>query len=85
MSMTSRRELVAVVAPRYRAARGEERTRILEEFLASTGYHRKYAPPLAQSPDHQGHGPQETGAPASVCLCGATRAGDLLASRQWHV
>ncbi len=51
MSITSRRELLAVVAPRYRAARGEERTHILEEFLARTGYHRKYAPPRAQSPD----------------------------------
>src|SRR6266567_1150908 len=42
-------------------------------------------PELAQSSDHQGHGEQETGAPASVCLCAATRAGDLLASRQWHL
>jgi hypothetical protein len=50
MSMTSRRELLAVVAPRYRAARGEERTRILEEFLASTGYHRKYALSLLNHP-----------------------------------
>ena len=41
MSVTSRRELLAVVAPRYRVARGEERGRILEEFVASTGYHRK--------------------------------------------
>ena len=43
MSVTSRRELLAVVAPRYRAARGQERSRILEEFVASTNYHRKYA------------------------------------------
>ena len=50
MSMTSRRELLAVVAPRYRAARGEERTHILEEFLASTGYHRKYALSLLNHP-----------------------------------
>jgi hypothetical protein len=50
MSMTSRRELLAVVAPRYRAARGEERGRILEEFLASTGYHRKYALSLLNHP-----------------------------------
>jgi hypothetical protein len=40
MSVTSRRELLTVVAPRYRAAKGEERRRILEEFVASTGYHR---------------------------------------------
>jgi hypothetical protein len=50
MSVTSRRELLAVVAPRYRAARGEERRRILEEFVASTGYHRKYALSLLKHP-----------------------------------
>ena len=50
MSIASRRELLAVVAPRYRAAEGQERTRILEEFLASTGYHRKYALSLLNHP-----------------------------------
>lgn len=50
MSIASRRELLAVVAPRYRAAAGKERTRILEEFVASTGYHRKYALSLLNHP-----------------------------------
>ena len=50
MSIASRRELLAVVAPRYRAAAGQERTRILEEFLASSGYHRKYALSLLNHP-----------------------------------
>ncbi len=54
MSVTSRRELLAVVAPRYRAARGEERGRILEEFVASTGYHRKYALSLLNHPITKG-------------------------------
>jgi hypothetical protein len=54
MSVTSRRELLAVVAPRYRAARGEERGRILEEFVASTGYHRKYALTLLNHPITKG-------------------------------
>ena len=54
MSITSRRELLAVVAPRYRAARGEERVRILEEFLASTSYHRKYALSLLNHPVTKG-------------------------------
>src|SRR5260221_4709420 len=54
MSMTSRRELLAVIAPRYRAARGEERGRILEEFVASTGYHRKYALSLLNHPVTKG-------------------------------
>ena len=54
MSVTSRRELLAVVAPRYRAARGQERGRILEEFVASTGYHRKYALTLLNHPITKG-------------------------------
>ena len=54
MSVTSRRELLAVVAPRYRLARGEERGRILEEFVASTGYHRKYALSLLNHPISKG-------------------------------
>ncbi|HEV2583887.1 MAG TPA: DDE-type integrase/transposase/recombinase [Ktedonobacteraceae bacterium] len=54
MSVTSRRELLAVVAPRYRAARGEERSRILEEFVASTGYHRKYALSVLNHPITKG-------------------------------
>jgi hypothetical protein len=52
--MTSRRELLAVVAPRYRGAQGQERRGILEEFLASTGYHRKYALSLLNHPITKG-------------------------------
>lgn len=54
MSVTSRRELLAVVAPRYRAARGQERSRILEEFVASTNYHRKYALSVLNHPMTKG-------------------------------
>jgi Integrase core domain len=54
MSVTSRRELLAVVAPRYRAARGQERSRILEEFVASTNYHRKYALSVLNHPITKG-------------------------------
>ena len=50
MSLESRRELLAAVAPRYRLARRAERSRILEEFVASTGYHRKYALKLLNHP-----------------------------------
>jgi hypothetical protein len=50
MSLDSRRELLAVTAPRYRTAHGAERSRILEEFVASTGYHRKYALTLLNHP-----------------------------------
>ena len=50
MSQHSRRELLAVVVPRYRAAPGTDRKRILDEFVASSGYHRKYALHLLNHP-----------------------------------
>lgn len=43
MSQQSRRELIAVVAPRYQQAQGPAREQILNEFVASTGYHRTSA------------------------------------------
>jgi len=50
MSLQRRRELLAVVAPRYRAASRIERARMLDEFVANTGYHRKYALVLIHHP-----------------------------------
>ena len=43
MSIASRRELVAATASRYRASAKREKRRILDEFVAVTGYHRKHA------------------------------------------
>jgi len=43
MSFRAKRELLVQVAPRYRAARHGERPVILDEFVAVTGYDRKYA------------------------------------------
>ena len=50
MSSTSKRELVRTVSPRYVTATGTEKTRILDEFVATTGYHRKYALTLLNHP-----------------------------------
>jgi hypothetical protein len=50
MSQHSRRELLAVVVPRYRAAHGTDRKRILNEFVGSLGYHRTYAIQLLNHP-----------------------------------
>ena len=50
MSQHSRRELLAVVVPRYRAAHGTDRQRILDEFVASSSYHCKYALHLLHHP-----------------------------------
>ena len=43
MSFQAKRELVAQVAPRYREGSRAEKSVILDEFVAATGYARKYA------------------------------------------
>lgn len=43
MSFQARRELLASCANRYREATNQQKTLILDEFVASTGYARKYA------------------------------------------
>ena len=43
MSLRSKSELLEVTRPRYLKAIKAEKGKILDEFIASTGYHRKYA------------------------------------------
>lgn len=43
MSLSARRELALRTAVRYKNAARPEKKRILDEFLASTGFHRKHA------------------------------------------
>jgi hypothetical protein len=43
MSQKSKQELAEVLRPRYQKAGRSEKSRILDEFVAATGYHRKYA------------------------------------------
>ena len=50
MSFGAKRELLVQVAPRYRAARRGQRSIILDEFVAVTGYDRKYAIRLLLGP-----------------------------------
>ncbi len=50
MSPRSRREMLRAVYPRYRKASRREKTTILTEFCAATGYHRKYAIQLLSRP-----------------------------------
>jgi hypothetical protein len=43
MNLVSRRDLTAVVRDRYWHATKREKSKILDEFVANTDYHRKYA------------------------------------------
>lgn len=43
ISMTTRKELTEALRSRYRSATFGERVKILDEFVALTGYHRKHA------------------------------------------
>jgi hypothetical protein len=50
MSFRAKRELLAQVAPRYTEAGHAQKSVILDEFLAATGYARKYAIRLLAKP-----------------------------------
>ena len=43
MTPHGKRELLSAIRPRYRKATRSEKTKILDEFVATTGYHRKCA------------------------------------------
>ena len=43
MSQRSKRELSEEIRPRYLKAKRAEKKVMLDEFVAATGYHRKYA------------------------------------------
>lgn len=55
MSQRSKRELLEAIRPRYLKAKKAEKERILDEFVAATGYHRKYAIRVLK------HGPKAKG------------------------
>ena len=43
MTATARAELADSIRPRYGAAEAKEKRKILEQFIAATGYHEKSA------------------------------------------
>jgi hypothetical protein len=50
MSFQAKRELLLQVVPRYRAANWKQKSVILDEFVAATGYDRKYSLRLLAHP-----------------------------------
>ena len=58
MTPAARREYVRAVRPRYTLAPWRAKPRILDEFCATTGYHRKYAINLLNRPPHPAEFPR---------------------------
>ena len=54
ISWQTRKELLETVRLRYRESWKTNKTRILDEFVALTGYHRKYGIPLLSQPCDSG-------------------------------
>ena len=50
MSRGSKNELLTALRPRYSKAKRREKGQILDELVATTGYHRKYAIELLNHP-----------------------------------
>ncbi len=62
MSFQARRELLVAIRPRYRKAQRKDKTAMLDEFVAATGYDRKYAICLlGQRPRSSGEAPPQRG------------------------
>jgi len=92
MSQTSKRELLAEVRPRYTLGNRTAKRRILDELVASTGYHRKYAIQLLNHPPKRRTRKRRAGQPkyagpvraalekvwrAANCICGKRLAPTL--------
>ncbi len=85
--MAARAELLAAVGTRYRGAKRAERSRILDEFAAVTGYHRKHAIRLLSGGGDREEPGQVEGSPAAIvsrrCIYG-TEVRDALI-QLWEV
>ncbi len=62
MSQTSKRELVTAIRPRYTLGNRTAKQQILDELVATTGYHRKYAIWVLNHPPKRGPGKRRHGA-----------------------
>jgi hypothetical protein len=85
MRPTSKRELLRAIRPRYTLGKRTAKQQILDEFVAATGYHRKYAihllnhPPKPSAPKRRPRRSKYTGRVRAAlekvwrvanCICG---------------
>jgi len=88
MSFRSKRELLAQVAPRYQLASHAQKSHILDEFVAASGYARKYAirlltrPPLPAPPHIRRPRAPLYGAVVQAALEIAWRAANFISARR---
>jgi hypothetical protein len=88
MSFRSKRELLAQVAPRYQLASHAQKSHILDEFVATTAYARKYAirlltrPPLPAPPQIRRPRPPRYGAALQAALQVAWAAANFISARR---
>ena len=54
ISKMAKRELLATMRDRYRSSSKKDKGRILDEFMAITGHHRKHGVRLLRQPDEDG-------------------------------
>jgi hypothetical protein len=87
ISMSTRTELVAAIRERYQGSIRADRTSILDEFVAVTGYHRKHAIRLLSSVDEPPAfqvrpGPRRYGADVREGLIALWEASDRVCSKR---
>ena len=66
MSKMAKRELLATIQDRYRTSSKNDKTRILDEFVAVTGHHRKHAIRLLRRSDDAEGAPRPGGVGGST-------------------
>lgn len=79
ISMATRSELVAAIVERYRLGSRSDKCRILDEFVAVTGYHRKHAIRVLAGREKRRSGNKSNslryGSNVREALCGRPRSG----------
>ena len=70
VSMATRAELIVAIRERYASAGRPEKAKILDEFVALTGFHRKHAMRLLRGSDEPAKGGPQGGVGYMARRCG---------------